>query len=67
MSGPWKDEKEAAAYTRFAVSTLQKKRCLGGGPRYSKKSGRIRYHTDDLDAWMRETVVSSTSEMAEVA
>lgn len=62
MNTPWKDEKEAAPYTGHAVSTFQKLRCYGGGPRYSKRGRSVRYHVDDLDAWMRERVIHSTSE-----
>ncbi len=62
MSSPWKGEKEAAAYTGHAVSTFQKLRCYGGGCRYSKRGRLVRYHVDDLDAWMRSQMVHSTSE-----
>ena len=34
---------EAAAYMGLAVSTLNKWRCHGGGPRYSKLGRAVRY------------------------
>jgi hypothetical protein len=55
-------EKEAGPYTRHSVSTLQKRRVYGGGPRYVKRGRSVYYHIEDLDAWMRERVVHSTSE-----
>lgn len=54
---------EAAAYTGLAPTTLEALRCKGGGPnfvRYSRKA--IRYRVSDLDAWMTERIVGSTSE-----
>ncbi len=62
MNSPWMTEKEAGPYTRHSVSTLQKRRVYGGGPRYVKRGRSVYYHIEDLDAWMRERVVHSTSE-----
>ena len=63
MGSPWLNTEEAAAYTKTAVSTLEKKRVYGGSPRFSKRGRMVFYHVEDLDAWMRECVVSSTSEL----
>jgi hypothetical protein len=67
MRSPWFTTEEAGPYTRTAVSTLEKKRVYGGGPKFSKRGRMVFYHIDDLDAWMRECVVSSTSELKAAA
>lgn len=67
MSTPWKNTEEAAAYTKTAASTLEKKRVYGGGPRFSKRGRMVFYHVDELDTWMREHVVYSTSELRAAA
>lgn len=51
---PWMDSAGAAAYTGFSVESLKQMRYLGTGPAYSKPAGRVRYHRDDLDVFMRE-------------
>jgi hypothetical protein len=52
----------AAAYTGLAASTLEKLRVYGGGPRYLKLRRLVRYRPADLDDWLAERIVSSTSE-----
>jgi hypothetical protein len=46
--------REAAEYIPCGVSTLNRLRVTGGGPRYSKPPGldRVFYDTEDLDAWI---------------
>lgn len=34
-----------------AMRTLDKYRCVGGGPRFQKFNRSALYHRDDLDAW----------------
>lgn len=64
MTDRWMNTEGAAEYTSFAASTLEKMRTYGGGPRFAKCGGRsIRYRQSDLDAWLAETMVSSTSEL----
>lgn len=64
MTDRWMNTEGAAEYTSFAASTLEKMRTYGGGPRFAKCGGRsIRYRQGDLDAWLAETMVSSTSEL----
>lgn len=51
---PWMDSAAAAAYTGFTADALKQMRYLSTGPTYSKPAGRVRYHRDDLDTFMRE-------------
>ena len=52
-SSPWLDTVGAAAYIGFTPGTLKTWRKLGAGPRYRQVNGRIvRYHRDDLDAFV---------------
>ena len=54
----------AAEYLGYAESTLEKKRLTGDGPPFIKLagSGRVVYDTRDLDRWMAERRVTSTSQ-----
>lgn len=53
-ASPWMTEEEAAGYTGFSRAALSSMRYEHRGPAYSKPAGRIRYHRDDLDTFMRE-------------
>ena len=53
---------EAAAKTGLSVSTLEKLRVYGGGPKFCRLGRAVRYRAPDLDAWMAERLVGSTSE-----
>lgn len=54
---------EAAAYLRMGASTLAKLRRYGGGPRFAKLGRRlVLYAVADLDAWLSDRLVRSTSE-----
>jgi predicted DNA-binding transcriptional regulator AlpA len=56
---------EAAKYTGLAEATLEGLRSKGGGPRYIRYSRRaVRYRVPDLDDWMMDRTISSTSELA---
>jgi len=56
---------EASRYTGLAPATLEGLRCRGGGPRFIKYGRKaVRYRRSDLDAWIAERLVSSTSEAA---
>jgi predicted DNA-binding transcriptional regulator AlpA len=46
---------QAAAYLGLSESLLEKRRCTGGGPPYSKIGKAVRYLRDDLDVWMHAT------------
>jgi hypothetical protein len=65
MSDSWMDTGEAADYTKHAISTLEKYRTYGGGPRFAKVRGgrKVLYRQSDLDAWLSGQMVNSTSEL----
>lgn len=67
MSDRWMDTEEAAPYSKYAVSTFEKFRTYGGGPRFHKRGRKVLYKQSDLDAWLSEIAVLSTSELREVA
>jgi predicted DNA-binding transcriptional regulator AlpA len=54
---------QAAIYTGLAVATLEGLRSRGGGARFVRYGRKaVRYLVSDLDAWMAQRTVSSTSE-----
>jgi excisionase family DNA binding protein len=53
---------EAANYLRSSVSTLAKLRVYGGGPAFTRIGRAIRYRRADLDTYMADQLVRSTSE-----
>lgn len=56
---------QASAYTGLAYATLECLRTRGGGPRFIKYGRKaVRYLRADLDAFMAERSVASTSEAA---
>jgi excisionase family DNA binding protein len=50
---PWLTPQKAASYLGCHPDTLRRWRREGCGPRCSKRGKFIRYHVDDLDAWLR--------------
>lgn len=51
---PWFDTEAAAAYLRREPGTLKGWRSRGEGPRFYVVNGQlVRYHVDDLDAFVR--------------
>jgi hypothetical protein len=51
---PWHDTESAAAYIGCEPGTLKTWRTRGEGPRYHLINGKsVRYHVDDLDAFVR--------------
>lgn len=53
----------AAEHCGLSVSTLNKLRCKGGGPKFVKITGAaVRYDPNDLDAWIASRRRGSTSE-----
>lgn len=56
--------KGAASYLGLAESTLEKARVSGTGPKYLKLGRAVRYRIADLDSWMSDRMVGSTSEAA---
>jgi hypothetical protein len=54
FTSPWLDTVAAAAYLGNSPKTLAIWRCRGEGPRYRVVNKRlVRYHVDDLDAFVR--------------
>jgi predicted DNA-binding transcriptional regulator AlpA len=53
---------EAARFLSLSGRTLEKHRCYGTGPRYSKLGGRVVYSIDDLQAWANRGQKQSTSD-----
>jgi predicted DNA-binding transcriptional regulator AlpA len=56
---------EAARFVGLSGRTLEKHRCYGTGPRYSKIGGRVVYRVEDLQAWVQRGSTYSTSEVPE--
>jgi predicted DNA-binding transcriptional regulator AlpA len=52
----------AANYVGLSISTLNKLRCTGYGPVYFKLGRAVRYDPQDLDQWLSERRIGSTSE-----
>ncbi|MEL6568289.1 MAG: helix-turn-helix domain-containing protein [Pseudomonadota bacterium] len=48
---------EAASYLGLAVSTLNKWRTYGGGPRFMRLGRAIRYRQSELDNYLSEQTV----------
>jgi predicted DNA-binding transcriptional regulator AlpA len=57
---PWLTTGEAAEHTKLSESLLEKARCNGSGPPYSKKGKSVRYLKSDVDAWMAAGKRNST-------
>lgn len=53
---------DAAQYVGLSQSTMEKARLSGTGPRYSKLGKAVVYAIDDLEAWTRAGLRSSTSD-----
>ena len=52
----------AASYLGLSVSTLNKLRLTGSGPRYYKLGRAVRYRIADLDEWAEQRRTTSTSD-----
>lgn len=52
----------AARHLGISKSTLEKLRVFGGGPSFMKLGRSVRYRISDLDVWMSDRVVCSTSD-----
>jgi excisionase family DNA binding protein len=55
---------EASRLLRLSERTLERLRLQGGGPLYVKAGRAVRYRECDLEAWIAQRVVNSTSEEA---
>jgi len=57
------DEKEAADYLRISPKTLQKWRCVGGGPEYRLVGGRrVVYMIHNLRSFLNLRIRHNTSQ-----
>ena len=57
------NEKEAADYLRISPKTLQKWRCVGGGPEYRLVGGRrVVYIIQDLRSFLNLRIRHNTSQ-----
>lgn len=54
----------AADHIGLAVPTLEKMRVYGNGPLFLKLGRSVRYRVVDLDRWLIERQVASTSQPA---
>ncbi|MEQ8751210.1 MAG: helix-turn-helix domain-containing protein [Amphiplicatus sp.] len=52
---------EAADYLGLKRSTLDHYRWVGGGPRYRKHGGRVKYLERDLEAWSESRQFQDTA------
>lgn len=54
IESPWMDTAAAAAYIGSTCNTLRAWRARGRGPKFSNiRTRMVRYHRDDLDAFVR--------------
>ncbi len=58
----WLFVAEAALYMRLSKATLDKFRCYGGGPQFTKRGRRVFYRQDWCDQWLEKGVTGSTAE-----
>jgi predicted DNA-binding transcriptional regulator AlpA len=54
--------KDVSELTGRSVTTLEKDRLYGTGPRYVKLGRHVRYRPEDIRAWLSERVRRSTSD-----
>ena len=57
-------QREAAYALRLSERTVERLRVSGAGPCFVKAGRAVRYREIDLEAWIEQRVVSSTSEEA---
>jgi predicted DNA-binding transcriptional regulator AlpA len=57
------DTAEAASVLGLAIPTLEKMRVYGTGPKFYKLGRAVRYAAADLEDWLSERRVQSTSEL----
>lgn len=57
---------EAARMLKISPKTLEKYRCMGGGPKYIRIGRRVLYSTVELQVWLRARSFSCTSEYSEL-
>ena len=60
------DTTAASRHLGLSKSTLEKLRVYGGGPRFLKLGRLVRYRPEDLEEWLSDRLVTSTSEAGRV-
>jgi predicted DNA-binding transcriptional regulator AlpA len=55
-------QREAASVLRLSERTLERLRVSGLGPKFVRCSKRVRYRQSDVEDWISQRVVTSTSE-----
>lgn len=55
---------DVAGQTRLSISTLNKMRMTGGGPRFVKLGRRVFYRAADVDRWIASNTFRSTGDAA---
>jgi excisionase family DNA binding protein len=58
---------EAAEYLNLSKISLEKRRCQGQSPKFIRLGRSVRYRLQDLDAWLEESVRTSTSDTGKKA
>ncbi len=58
------NNEEAAQYLGLKAATLNKWRVYGEGPPFIKVGRLVRYRRTDLDAYLSDRLVQSTSELS---
>lgn len=53
---------KAASYLGLSKQRLAELRLTGGGPRYAKIGSTVHYLREDLEAWLRRHLRTSTSD-----
>lgn len=61
-SSPFLTTQEAAKYLRLRPSTLERWRCVGGGPPFRKFGGRVVYAQEELEAFAQDARRTSTTD-----
>ncbi len=56
------DTKQTAAYLSLSKKCLELWRYKGGGPKYSKLAGAVRYKKSDIEKFMADRSKSNTTE-----
>jgi hypothetical protein len=54
---------EAALFLHLSPRTLERLRLEGSGPRYCKLRRSVRYRQADLESWLANNAIGSTSEV----
>ena len=56
---------EAAEICCLSLRTMERLRCTGGGPRFNRLRGSVRYRVEEIERWIASREVGSTSETVE--